>query len=105
MSARYVSRWEEARATLTTLLAWLEETQQWVEVTAPLEASVVAASSAVLPDEAAGTAAEPVDLRAPLPGMTAPRQEVKLQAPPASKNRERAAGAPDPLPQPGTQPY
>ena len=97
MSARYVSRWEEARATLTTLLAWLEETQQWVEVTAPLEASVVAASSAVLPDEAAGTAAEPVDLWALLTAMTALRQEVKLQTRTARQDREQAAGALDQL--------
>jgi len=97
MSARYVSRWEEAHATLTTLLAWLEETQQWVEVTVPLEVSAVAASSAEPPGEAADIDATSLDLFALLTAMTALRQEIKLQMRTARQDREQAAGALDQL--------
>lgn len=94
-------RWREASETLTTLLTWLAETEQWVETTttaAPQtdpDAQVIPATVAsdaryeIEPEEAVVSP----DLYTLLAALTALRQEVKLQTRSARHDREQTAQA------------
>jgi molecular chaperone GrpE len=94
MTEGVVHRWDDTRATLTALLAWLDETRQWVEATGARdtvsqETEAVAGAAAPAPE----ADVVPPDLYALLAGLTALRQEVKLQTRAARSDREQAAGA------------
>jgi molecular chaperone GrpE (heat shock protein) len=99
-------RWHEVRSMLTDWLAWLDETQHWVETTAvadlssePAEppvssdgsasdmASVPASEAMHAPDIAASRS----DLSTLFEAMTALRQEVNLQTRSARRDREQAS--------------
>lgn len=90
-------RWREANETLSTLLTWLEETGQWVEMSATAvpqtesdETPAAVSASEVSPEaEAVGSP----DLFALLAALTALRQEVKLQTRSARHDREQTAQA------------
>lgn len=91
-------RWHDVRTMLTDWLAWLDETQRWVETTAvadrhasfePAGAPPTLASEAVeAPDAAPASRA---DLSTLLAAMIALRQEVNLQTRSARRDREQAS--------------
>ena len=113
MSEARRTRWQEVGETLSDMLAWLEESQQWAEATATPEELSDAAANPPAPawevgavetalatrDRASRPDAEPAaetaspDLFALLAALTALRQEVKLETRASRQDREQAAGA------------
>ena len=106
------TRWHEATATLSDLLAWLEETKLWAEALAAADHEVMPciegryATAQTAADEptadavslapaaaAPSTAAGPLDMSTLLAELTAVRHEVKLQSRSARQDREQAAGS------------
>ena len=106
-------RWRAASETLTTLLTWLAETEQWVETTAAAvpqtepdgqamlavrtsDAQAVSSSTAAASTPEIRPEEEEVvspDLYTLLAALTALRQEVKLQTRSARHDREQTAQA------------
>jgi hypothetical protein len=98
-------RWHEVRTMLTDWLAWLDETQHWVETTAAVEptsastASPASDDGVVSPPPAAlasgmhvpELAASRADLATLFEAMIALRQEVNLQTRSARRDREQAS--------------
>lgn len=73
---------------LTDWLAWLDETQHWVETTAAAEEVDSAAASEI---NASALAVPHADLSTLFEAMTALRQEVNLQTRSARRDREQAS--------------
>jgi len=103
-----LNRWDEARQTLTDLLAWIEDSRQWVAAAGALEAPCAPDLHLVAQGSVPGAAAAPEmttssalpeadtappDLFALLAALTALRHEVKLQTRTARHDQEQAAGA------------
>jgi molecular chaperone GrpE (heat shock protein) len=103
MKDRLHHRWHEVRTMLTDWLAWLDETQHWVETTAVAEPTAESAQSpasgaAITPHQSPASelntpdlAASRADLSTLFEAMTALRQEVNLQTRSARRDREQAS--------------
>jgi molecular chaperone GrpE (heat shock protein) len=98
-------RWHEVRTMLTDWLAWLDETQHWVETTTVAESSSERAAPPVSGGERSHRSSVPTpeamhvpavatsrtDLSTLFEAMAALRQEVNLQTRSARRDREQAA--------------
>jgi molecular chaperone GrpE len=89
-------RWHEVRTMLTDWLAWLDETQHWVETTAAAESTSESTASSqpsasASESNASSLAISRADLSTLFEAMTALRQEVNLQTRSARRDREQAS--------------
>ena len=88
-------RWRDVRTMLTDWLAWLDETQHWVETTAG-DTAAPASSDASVSSELIPEASR-ADLSTLFEVMTALRQDVNLQTRSARRDRDQASETLDTL--------